>query len=272
MNSGFRSVGLSGLAVAVALGLLPLALSAADHAAKTPAADNPAEVVELFSAMEKGQVDVKLIPKDSTQCRVMIENKTDKPLSVKLPHAFAGVPVLAQAANPVRQRNNNNNNNMNQMNQGMGGGMGGMMGGMGGMGMGGGGMGMGMMNIAPEKVGQFKVTTVCLDHGKAEPRAAVPYTIKPIDSYTGKPGVAEICEMLGKGQLDQRAAQVAAWHLNNGMSFQQLAAKQLRFANGTTRPYFSPQELQAGMRAVNVASQLAKQRADSQPQTSLSQK
>ena len=48
--------------------------------------------------MEKGQIAVKLIPKDSTQCRVLIENKTDKPLTVKLPETFAGVPVLAQRA------------------------------------------------------------------------------------------------------------------------------------------------------------------------------
>ncbi len=45
--------------------------------------------------MEKGDISVKVIPKDSTQCRVLIENKTDQPLSVKLPDAFAAVPVLA---------------------------------------------------------------------------------------------------------------------------------------------------------------------------------
>ena len=55
-----------------------------------------AESVEMFSAMAQGQIEVKLIPKDSTQSRVIIENKTKKALSVKLPDAFAGVPVLAQ--------------------------------------------------------------------------------------------------------------------------------------------------------------------------------
>ena len=43
----------------------------------------------------------------------------------------------------------------------MGGGMGGMGGGMGGM-----GGGMGMFNVPPEQVGQLKVATVCLEHGK----------------------------------------------------------------------------------------------------------
>ena len=65
------------------------------------------QTVEMFAAIEKGDIAVKLIPKDSTQCRVLIENKTDKPLNVKLPEAFAGVPVLAQvvaAAGRRRQR------------------------------------------------------------------------------------------------------------------------------------------------------------------------
>ena len=58
---------------------------------------NPdAQTVEMFAAMEKGDIAVKLIPKDSTQSKIIIENKTDEPLNVKLPDAFAGVPILAQ--------------------------------------------------------------------------------------------------------------------------------------------------------------------------------
>ena len=52
--------------------------------------------VEMFSAIEAGDIAVTLIPKDSTQARIMIANKTNKPLNVKLPAAFAGVPVLAR--------------------------------------------------------------------------------------------------------------------------------------------------------------------------------
>ena len=160
----------------------------------------------------------------------------------------------------------------------MGGGMGGMGmggGGMGGGGMGGGGMGGGggMFNVAPEKVGKFKVTTVCLEHGKAEPRPAIQYEIKPIEIFTGKPEVRELCRMLGTGKINQRAAQVAAWNLSNGMSFQELAAKQLKFANGTRRPYFSQQEIQAGMQISAMAAKLAKQNQKSDGKSdSLSQK
>ncbi|MCL6504416.1 MAG: hypothetical protein K6T86_17175, partial [Pirellulales bacterium] len=82
--------------------------------------------VELFTAMEAGDIEVKFIPKDDTQANVIIKNKTKQPLNVRLPQAFAAVPALAQ--------------------MGMGG-MGGMGGGMGGgMQVIGGGMGrMGMM-------------------------------------------------------------------------------------------------------------------------------
>ncbi len=81
----------------VVLALLPALLIAAEGRAPKSGVDNAnQETVDMFSAMEKGQIAVKLIPKDSTQSRIFIENKTDKPLSVKLPETFAAVPVLAQ--------------------------------------------------------------------------------------------------------------------------------------------------------------------------------
>ena len=52
--------------------------------------------VEMFAAMKSGEIDVKFIPKDDREARVMFKNKTKRPLSVRLPAAFAAVPVLAQ--------------------------------------------------------------------------------------------------------------------------------------------------------------------------------
>jgi uncharacterized membrane protein YgcG len=245
----------SRFASAVTLALFCSTLTAAEYVKPPKGGQYNAkdQTVEMFAAIEKGDIAVKLIPKDSTQCRVMIENKTDKPLNVKLPEAFAGVPVLAQVNNPMGGNNNNN-----QM-QGMGGGMGGMGGGgMGGGGMQGGGGG-GFFNVAPEKVGQFKVATVCLEHGKAEPKP-VAYQIKPLDSFTTKPGVRELCQALSAGQIGQRAAQAATWHLNNDMSWEQLAAKRLRFANGTSQPYFTQQEIQGGMQVAALALKVAEER------------
>ncbi len=232
-------------------------------AAKTPAAQpDQANAVDLFQAIDKGQVDVKVIPKDSSQLRVMIENKTDKPLTVKLPNAFAAVPILAQnAALPSARKK------PQPESQGVGGGVGGPGMGLPGMvpamGMPGMGRPMGnFMNIAPEKVSQLTaVPTVCLDYGKGEPRAAIPYAIKPLEEYTTQPGVREVCQMLGKGQVSQRVAQACAWHLNNGLTWKKLADKQLRFADGSTRPYFTSKEVQAAMKISAAAVEAAKQRA-----------
>ena len=149
--------------------------------------------------------------------------------------------------------------------------MGGMgMMGMGGMGMGGMGMGGGFMNVAPEKVEHLNVPIVCLEHGKHDPKPTVKYEIVPIDQFTDKAGVREVCGLLGTGTLPQRVAQVAAWHLNNDMSWEQLATKQLRFANGTRRPYFGPNEIKAAMQLVTVATNLAEQRKSAEPKPSSS--
>ncbi|MHB1038210.1 MAG: hypothetical protein ACYC0Y_26605, partial [Pirellulales bacterium] len=166
------------------------------------------------------------------------------------PDAFAGVPALAQIGG---RGTGGGGSRQGGMAQSFGGGMGGGRGGMGGMMGGGGGMGRGMFNVKPEVVGQLNIPIVCLEHGKSDPRPKVKYEIKPIESFTSKPGVDELCQMLGAEQIGQRAAQAAAWKLNNDMSWQQLAAKRLRFANGTSRPYFQPQELQAAMRAAGIA-------------------
>jgi hypothetical protein len=233
------------------LALVPAVLLAADRPAKRAAADPDAKQVDLFQALDDGDIGVKMIMKDSKEGKLMIQNKTDKPLNVKLPEAFGAVPILAQQN---QNRNNNNNNNGAQA-MGMGGGMGGM----------GGGMGGGMFFVAPEKVAQAQLPGVCLEHGKQEPRPAIQYEIKPIEKVTDKPEVQELCRMLGKGQINQRAAQVAAWHLNNNMSWQTLAAKRLKFANGTSQPYFSPQEIQAGMQIVAAATKLVEDRQKQQP-------
>jgi hypothetical protein len=244
--------------------------------AAKPDADSH-RVVELFAAMDAGEVEVRFIPRDATRANVLIRNKTDRPLKIQLPAAFAGVPVNAQ---------------MGMGGMGMGGGMGGMGGGMGGMGgmgggmggmgggqamgggmgggmmggMGGGmmggmggGMGMGgMMNVAPEKVGKVKVNTVCLEHGKPDPKPSMAYTIRPITAFTTDPALIEVCKMVGRGEIPQNAAQAATWHLTDEMSWQELATKdRVRLMNGYTEKFFSLTELHLANRILGVAGQRA---------------
>lgn len=232
------------------------------RAVKTRQADLPK--IEMFAAMESGKLEVKLIPMDSTRGHVLLKNKTDLPLSVKLPEAFAGLPVLAQFGGRGGDRGDRGNRGGGfggggGMSQGMGGGMGGMgMGGMGGMGMGG-----GFFNVEPGKARKIQVPLVCLEHGKPDPRPRIPYVIKPLEEVSDSPEVYELCSMLGYGQIDQRTAQVAAWHLQNEMSWKQLATKEIRHLNGVHEPYFTSDEIYRAMLIVHET----ELRAESRPRT-----
>jgi hypothetical protein len=217
--------------VAFSSSLLPAATPKGSSARPPQPRDANAigEPVDLFDVIDAGQVDVKFIPKDSTQAQVLISNRTKKPLSVRLPETFAGLPVLKQV--------------------GGGGGGGQSVGG----GFGAGGGGGGFFNVPAEKTGKLKVACVCLEHGKAEPRPAMAYEIRPIREANENPAVAELCKLLGAGRVDQRAAQAAAWHLASGMSWQELAAKELIYADGRREPYFASHELLLAAKAVETA-------------------
>jgi len=215
------------------------------------------EKVELFAAMKADQIEVKLVPKDATQSTVIIRNKTDKPLSIRLPDAFVGRPILAQDGGDGGGGRNNNSSSSSNSNQSMGGGMGGM--GMGGMGMGG-----GFLDAGADRAGKFKVPTVCLEHGKADPNPRVPYEIAPIAEFTQDAALVEVCQMLGREELDQKTAQAAAWHLSDKLSWQELAAKiGVKHLNGSVEAFFQPQHVQGAVQAVQVAHQrAAKKQAD----------
>lgn len=239
---------------------------------------NPAhEQLDLFAGMEDGRLQVKMICKDSTEVSVLITNKTGKPLNVKLPYTFAGTPVppvkkgKAAAEGKVGVLDGSRTVPANielpeswegvaglgqQPGAGLGGGggnqqqaVGGGGGGFGGGGQGGGAGGGGFFNVPPEKVVQLKAPLVCLEHGKKEPNSATTYILKKVEEVASKPGVRELLELLGSGRLEQAAAQAAAWHLNNGMSWDELAAKAIERADGTREPYFN--------RAVLATAQLA---------------
>ena len=126
-------------------------------------------------------------------------------------------------------------------------------------------MGGGFFNVAPDKVGKIKVTTVCLEHGKLDPNPRVPYEIRPIESFTQNQRVIEVCKMLGRGELAQNVAQAAAWHLGNGLSWEELAAKdRVKLSNGYTEKWFSSQELAVAIRASQEA---VKRAGDKKPES-----
>lgn len=233
-----------------------LSMPGAGHAA-SPAA-NSAEAAEtaldLFAAKNAGQVSVQLIPHDSKSGQVMITNNTSAPLTIKLPAAFAGVPILAQRRGGGAAGGLAGGGGAGGGSQGIGGGFGGGGGGFGGGGIGGGGGGGGFFNIGPERVVKVKFASVCLEHGKQEPSPRIAYDLIPIDAFTGDAAVVQLTEMLGRGEIEQSAAQAAVWHLANGLSWQQLTNKiGIKHIDGRTEPYFSEKVLQKAQQVAQEA-------------------
>ena len=281
------------LALAVVLPSTSVRANAADEAKV-----DESQAIELFKAIDDGLVEVKLTQKNSLRGSLTVTNKTDKTIVVDMPTAFAGVPVLAQPGGfgggmmggrgmggmmggmggPGGMMGGgrggmfgedgglgggrggmNSRNGGSGGNQSIGGGMGGGRGGMMGGGRGGRGGG-GMFSIAPNKSHKESVRTVCLEHGKKEPRSSVKYTIVPIDSYTDNKTTQVLCSMLGDAEIDQNALQAAVWNAENGLSFEELAAKtkQEGGVNPTTS-YFNANDLEGAAALIEKAESRAQE-------------
>jgi hypothetical protein len=237
--------------------VLVLGATVADAAERKNPAAEEATTVELFAAIESGQLEVKLIPRDSQQVTMQFANKTDKPLAIKLPGAFAALPVLAQfqpgGFPNLFPGGNNNPPGDNQGAQGLGGPFGNQNGqNQNGLNNPFGQNNGGIFNIPPGKVIKKKLPCVCLEYGKPEPDARMPYELKPLESFTGKTEVRELLESFGQGKYDQRVTQIAAWHLSNDLSWEQLAQLKIKHFNGKTEPRFSPVEIEQAMAMVKA--------------------
>jgi hypothetical protein len=258
-------VSLSGRALACALGLavgLGSVLSAAGKDA-TPAPQEPVEA-GLFAAIEDGNLEAIVIPRDAKKVTLQLKNKSDKPLTIRLPEAFAAVPVQAQLFGGGN--NNGGGFNLGQGNQGQGGGTQGL--GVAGGGQNGGnnaggegrrnrrgGGAPGLFNIPAGKVIKVKLTSVCLEYGKPEPTARNEYVIQPIESLCDKPEVVSILRSLGDGQVSQEVAQLAAWNVASGTSFEQMAS--LKSKLGLQQPIYSQTSIAAAAEMVSAVSSQA---------------
>ncbi|HJQ81441.1 MAG TPA: hypothetical protein VJ828_15880 [Lacipirellulaceae bacterium] len=242
---------------------------AADSATGKDVVSGADNAVEFFQAMEEGQVDVKFIAKSDRAARILIKNKTQHPINLQLPEAFAGVPVLAQIGGGGRggggfggggRGGGGFGGGGSGGGQSVGGGLGGGGGGLGGGGLGGGG---GIFSIPPEETAKINVPVVCLDHGLKNPSSANKYTIVPAEQHLDRPEVIELLKAFGRGELQHGAAQAAAWHLNSDLSWSELAAKLQGTRRSLSRPpYFSREEIQAGMAYASEAHRLAQANAN----------
>ncbi len=225
--------------------------------------DPTADVVPLFDGIEQKSLDVSYIAKDSKGGNLFITNTSDKPLTIQMPKAFAAVHVMKQIGGAGGNVGGGGGFG------GQGGGGGQSVGGGGGFGGGGGGFGGqggggGLFSVPAEKTAKIKIKTVCLEHGKAEPRPKMEYEIKPLEEFTSNGPLLELVESYGSSRSNSEfaAVQAAAWHLANDMSWQELAQKKFDRVGRPDEPYFSGRQLQAAQGLVTVAVTKSKEREE----------
>lgn len=247
-----------------------------------------AEKVELFKGMEDGQLETKVIAKGPFGGSLLITNKTDLPLTVDMPQAFATVHVLKQfggggglgggglGGGGLGGGQGGGLGGGGQQNQGggLGGGQGG---GLGGGGLGGGGLGGqgaggggGFFSIPPEKTVKLPYISVCLEHGKADPTPQASFKIVPLEDYTQDEVLRQLITMVASGRLPAQSAQAAVWTRTDNMSWQELASKAKFDVVRGKVPYFHTNDLRAAQMIVTTAEgrakEAAKARGEEQPQ------
>ncbi|SFJ24886.1 hypothetical protein [Planctomicrobium piriforme] len=261
------------LAFASLLAVQSVARADADRPLTNTKFDPNAKQVELFTAMEDDSISVKLIAKDSTGGNLFISNKTSEPLTVTMPQGFVAVPANAQFGGGMggggagQGMAGAGGGAGGGQQQAMGGGAGGGMGGMGGGGMGGGGMGGGgggFFSIPPEKTLRVPYTSVCLNHGLAEPTPRSTYRLVRVEEYTENPALQQLINMVGTGRLNQHSAQAATWNIANGISWEELAAKSDSPVPVPGSNYFSVEQLMAAQQIAASAQSIAAEKAQAQ--------
>ena len=253
-----------------------VALTAVSFAGKRPLKrllyDPHAPVVDLFDGIERGTLEAVLIPKNSLEGSVLVDNNSDKPVTVALPNAVAAVQVLKQGFGGgagAGGRGAAAGGQGQALGGGLGGGGGGFGGGGGGGGFGGGvggggfggGGGGGFFTVPPAKTARIAFTSVCLSHGKPEPRPQMRYKLVKLETYTTNVALQELLIRVGAGEVDPQAAQAAAWHLSDRMSWEALAAKEIDRLGGVENdPYFSAAQLSKARELVAQAESQARRR------------
>lgn len=229
------------------------------------------ESVEMFEGIASGTVDVTIKPKDASDSTLIFTNKTDKPLAIQVPATFSAVPVMRQfggggGGQGGGGRGGGGGGGQGGIQQGIGGGGGGGQGG-GGLGGGGGGRGGGggggVFNIPAGKTGKLKIKTVCLEHGKPDPRSSIKYRLQPLENLTDDPKVAETIRMLAEDEITQNVAQATTWHLTDGLSFEHmLTMNRVERMGGIFERFFSYDELKYAVQVLAEAGRRADIRAE----------
>ena len=241
--------------------------------AKTLKLDPAAAYVDFFEGQESGELSVKVVARDEKGGNFLVANHTDKPVTIQIPDGLVGVPVQNQIGGFGQGGGLGQGGGFGQGGGGLGGGMQSFGGGAGGLGQGGlgqggglgagGGGGFGAFSIPPETIARVPYTSVCLEYGKPEPHPRAKYEVRPLEDVVEDEVLRELIVLVGTGKLHQDAAQAAAWHLANKMTWAQLASlKRPVPGPSPDAPLFNGRTLFGAQRIVAEATRRAEQRRE----------
>ncbi|MCH8830805.1 MAG: hypothetical protein IID45_14610 [Planctomycetes bacterium] len=220
--------------------------------------DPSAPVVELFDGIERGVLHVRVVPKNEFESRILIKNKSKKPVTVKIPKAVAAVHVLKQLA-PFGPLNPNGNGNGNNNGNGNGNGAGQQVGGQlqpnGNQGFPN-GNGVGPNNffsIPAERTVELRLKSVCLEHGKRPPRLKMTYHLRRLKAVVKDPVLRELLRSADFQKTGRKTLQAAVWHLSSRMSWQQLVSKRQRHIGRRAQRYFTKTQIVNAKKLVEIS-------------------
>ncbi|MBL8826498.1 MAG: hypothetical protein JNM18_05895 [Planctomycetaceae bacterium] len=201
--------------------------------------------VNLFTAQQAGQLQIRYQPRNERSAHVQIRNLTNQALTVRLPSVFAARPVLAQQHPFFNMQASSNNSSRSQQS------VAGPFGNNSNNNSGGGGnnnvFGSGIFHVAPEGLVQFDVQSVCLEQGLPTPTPGSRYEMVAIEEVLSEPAtITEVLTQLRDKQISPKVAQAAAWHaseLSGYPSWQKLAEIKGELTTIGRHPYFAPNEL-----------------------------
>jgi hypothetical protein len=106
------------------------------------------------------------------------------------------------------------------------------------------------------------VATLCLEHGKPDPNPRMKYRVVRLSEVNAAPEIAELCKAVARGDVPQNTAQAAAWHIANGLTWEELTSKPRMISEYTgIEYYFNRVEIQNALRVTALAQRAAENTA-----------
>jgi len=186
---------------------------------------------ELFEAVKKKKLDVRFVPQSAALASLTIVNITDQPVRVRIPVVVAGTPTAPPGTNAttyfaslgtappqivggvtsITSQSQEPSGSKKKKSSGR-------------------AAAKGVeppkasaLTLSPGETRVVPVACVCLEFGKPNPLPIMPYALTDIEKASKKPEVKAMLEGFAQGRFDQETAQLAAWHFNCGMTWNQLA-------------------------------------------------